>query len=52
MIIDQYFTVTYEPDLRNNPPKGFTWDLNSAGLYDIRPGLWRDCTASGNPQVC
>lgn len=39
----QFFTVTFEPDLREDPPKGFTWTLASALEFDILPGVWREC---------
>ncbi|HVL89860.1 MAG TPA: polymer-forming cytoskeletal protein [Actinomycetota bacterium] len=39
---DQNFTVAYEPALRD-VVKGFSWDLSSSGLYEIKPLSWEEC---------
>lgn len=39
---DQFFTVTYEPDVLRYLT-GFSWDLTSAGQYDLQPGVWHEC---------
>lgn len=40
-------TLTYEPAFAFQPPPGFTWNTASAGAFDVRPGVWRDCSATG-----
>lgn len=40
--VDQYFTLSYEPGLRD-VIKGFTWDLSSSGNYQIKPVSWEEC---------
>lgn len=42
-----YTNVTFDVSMQSSPPPGFTWSLSSAGLWDLRPGVWRDCTATG-----
>jgi Tfp pilus assembly protein PilX len=42
IVQDQYFTVWYEPDVLRYLT-GFSWDLNSAGQYDLQPGAWHEC---------
>lgn len=41
---DQNFTLTYTPSLRDYV-KGFTWDLSSAGAYEVKPLTWEECVS-------
>lgn len=45
------FTVSFESALREYPPPGFSWDVSSAGAYDLILGVWRECNGPGGSCV-